>query len=221
MTIVCSLCGWAHTRSECPRESKTASRSSAESGHMTYDAPLSCAACGREQPDDTQPRETAQEPLGWPSREVIAREIRRAMLDNPTDESFNKRAEERERIANDAADVILTRFAACRTPADSEEEYERVIDNLNEKLLQALKQVDLLEKNGRIQGKLLADTARERDQLAGVVEGLRGKMAEINEIVHTPTKETGFRSANTHFQSDFDRIRILSKPDSSTLPEGK
>lgn len=36
MTIVCSLCGWAHTRSECPKESKTASRSSAESGHMTY-----------------------------------------------------------------------------------------------------------------------------------------------------------------------------------------
>jgi hypothetical protein len=45
-----------------------------------------------------------------PSREVIAREIRRAMLDNPTDDSFNKRAEKREAIANDAADVILARF---------------------------------------------------------------------------------------------------------------
>lgn len=68
-----------------------------------------------------QPAELAQEPLGWPSREVIAREIRRAMLDNPTDESFNKRAEERERIANYTADVILERFAASRTPAETVE----------------------------------------------------------------------------------------------------
>jgi hypothetical protein len=49
----------------------------------------------------------------WPSREVVAREIRRAMLDNPTDESFNKRAEKREAIANDVADVILARFEAA------------------------------------------------------------------------------------------------------------
>ena len=54
-----------------------------------------------------------QTPMEWPSREVVAREIRRAMLDNPTDDSFNKRAEERERIANYTADVILERFAAA------------------------------------------------------------------------------------------------------------
>lgn len=53
----------------------------------------------------------AQQP--WPSREVVAREIRRAMLDNPTDDSFNKRAEKREAIANEAADAILARFALC------------------------------------------------------------------------------------------------------------
>jgi hypothetical protein len=53
----------------------------------------------------------AREALEWPSREVIAREIRLAMLDNPTDEAFNKRAEKREAIANDAADIILARFA--------------------------------------------------------------------------------------------------------------
>jgi hypothetical protein len=35
------------------------------------------------------------------------------MLDNPTDDSFNKRAEKREIIANEAADVILARFAAA------------------------------------------------------------------------------------------------------------
>jgi hypothetical protein len=52
----------------------------------------------------------------WPSREVIAREIRRAMLDNPTDDSFSKRAEKREAIANDVADVILARFAASYPP---------------------------------------------------------------------------------------------------------
>jgi len=54
-----------------------------------------------------------QTPMEWPSREVVAREIRRAMLDNPTDDSFNKRAEERERIANYTADAILERFAAA------------------------------------------------------------------------------------------------------------
>jgi hypothetical protein len=54
-----------------------------------------------------------REALDWPSREVVAREIRRAMLDNPTDDSFNKRAEKREAIANDVADVIIARFAAA------------------------------------------------------------------------------------------------------------
>jgi len=56
---------------------------------------------------------TEQAPTTWPSREVIAREIRRAMLDNPTDDSFNKRAEKREIIADEAAAVILARFAAA------------------------------------------------------------------------------------------------------------
>jgi hypothetical protein len=54
------------------------------------------------------------QPVAWPSREVIAREIRRAMLDNPTEESFNKRAEAREAIANVYADIIIERFAASR-----------------------------------------------------------------------------------------------------------
>jgi hypothetical protein len=62
-----------------------------------------------------QPQASAvSEPAAWPSREVIAREIRRAMLDNPTEESFNKRAEAREAIANVYADIIIERFAASR-----------------------------------------------------------------------------------------------------------
>jgi hypothetical protein len=53
-------------------------------------------------------------PLPWPSREIVAREIRLAMLDNPFQEQpFNKRAEARERIANEAADVILARCSAA------------------------------------------------------------------------------------------------------------
>lgn len=44
-------------------------------------------------------------------RETIAREIRRAMLDNPTEGAFNKRAAERERIADLYADVILKAIA--------------------------------------------------------------------------------------------------------------
>lgn len=39
--------------------------------------------------------------------EMIAREVRRAMLDNPTDESFNKRAAAREKIADECARTIL------------------------------------------------------------------------------------------------------------------
>jgi hypothetical protein len=62
-----------------------------------------------------QPPAGEREALDWPSREVVAREIRRAMLDNPTDESFNKRAEKREAIANDAADAIIARFNATTT----------------------------------------------------------------------------------------------------------
>jgi len=67
---------------------------------------------------------------GWPSREVVAREIRRAMLDNPTDDSFNKRAEKREIVANEAADVILARFAAALSgnAGAVEAERERCID---------------------------------------------------------------------------------------------
>lgn len=51
--------------------------------------------------------------LPWPSREIVAREIRRAMLDNPTDDSFNKRAEKREAIADVYAGIIMDRFAAA------------------------------------------------------------------------------------------------------------
>lgn len=39
--------------------------------------------------------------------EMIAREVRRAMLDNPTEASFNKRAAARERIADEYARTIL------------------------------------------------------------------------------------------------------------------
>lgn len=45
-----------------------------------------------------------------PHKESIAREIRRAMLDNPTDASFNARAQKREEIADATADVILGLF---------------------------------------------------------------------------------------------------------------
>lgn len=45
-----------------------------------------------------------------PHKESIAREIRRAMLDNPTDASFNARAQKREKIADATADVILDLF---------------------------------------------------------------------------------------------------------------
>lgn len=45
-------------------------------------------------------------------REIVAREIRRAMLDNPTDGGFNARAAQREKIADQAADAILTALAA-------------------------------------------------------------------------------------------------------------
>jgi hypothetical protein len=47
---------------------------------------------------------------GWPSKETIAREIRRAMLDNPTDAGFNARAEKREKLADAVADVIFAHF---------------------------------------------------------------------------------------------------------------
>lgn len=46
-----------------------------------------------------------------PHKETIAREIRRAMLDNPTDSGFNARAEKREQIADATADVILELFS--------------------------------------------------------------------------------------------------------------
>jgi hypothetical protein len=73
-----------------------------------------------------------------PSREVVAREIRRAMLDNPTDDSFNKRAEKREAIANDTADAILARFATQCAPQPSGEPTPRrtlsetIADHLDE-----------------------------------------------------------------------------------------
>jgi hypothetical protein len=68
-------------------------------------------------PEPVRPAQPVSQSL--PSREVVAREIRRAMLDNPTDESFNKRAEKREAIADATADVILARFAAQCAPQPS------------------------------------------------------------------------------------------------------
>lgn len=40
----------------------------------------------------------------------------------------------------------------------------------------------------------------------------RSALLEIWKIVHTPTKDTGHRSPNSHFGADFDAIRKIIKP---------
>lgn len=40
-------------------------------------------------------------------------------------------------------------------------------------------------------------------------EYYEGLLREIGEIVRTPTKATRHRTANDHFQSDFDAIRKI------------
>lgn len=41
---------------------------------------------------------------------------------------------------------------------------------------------------------------------------LMAALREIHEIVHTPTKATKHKSANDHFQADFDAIRRVVAP---------
>lgn len=61
------------------------------------------------------------------------------------------------------------------------------------------------------------DTATVQAQ-AKTIGRLREALQEIDRIVHTPTKETGFRSADRHYQSDFDAIRKLTAPYSTVVP---
>lgn len=48
------------------------------------------------------------------SVEAIAREFRRAMLDNPTDGGFNARATARERIADEYARALLAEYSITK-----------------------------------------------------------------------------------------------------------
>jgi hypothetical protein len=113
----------------------------------------------------------AREALPWPSREVIAREIRLAMLDNPTDEAFNKRAEKREAIANDAADIILARFALAVPQA-------AVADTMTDQRL--LEDMTLADNARRV-------AIRECASIALAIDSGRGNEKEIAKAIRALT----------------------------------
>lgn len=66
----------------------------------------------------------------------------------------------------------------------------------------------------------IAELQYEAGMYQSLYENAVKVLCEINRIVHIPTKDTMFRSADRHFQSDFDAIRRMtatfSRPHQST-----
>ena len=69
----------------------------------------------------------------------------------------------------------------------------------------------------------LRERVAEMQYQAGMYQALYEHASKtlnrINEIVHVPTKATSFRSADNHYQADFDAIRKLTAPYTISSPE--
>lgn len=65
----------------------------------------------------------------------------------------------------------------------------------------------------------VAEMQYEAGMYKSLYENAGKVLGEINQIVRVPTKATGFRSADSHYQSDFDAIRKMTAPFSSEVKD--
>lgn len=90
--------------------------------------------------------------------------------------------------------VHLQALLGCRIPAEGDglsidqlrtllSEAKAVNEELRANWKRSESTVDLLERNARIQAKLLADTGRERDHALGLVEGLTASLKKLDAVI--------------------------------------